>query len=280
MTSLQIGLLCLGIILFLSICVYLYGYLFEVKKTRIIRFHYHFKQLTKIKKPINNHQTVKVLFFSDLHIGKILKGKKLKNKIDFILKQNADIYLFGGDLIGYKTAKYFKKQDIEDLFKRFDDKLCFKVNGNHEFKKEKGITQEEKDILSLGMTFKKLENEETVLTIKNKTFSIIGLQEGQYHQPLLPKNLNESDYKIVMVHQGDYFDNINGVDIVLSGHTHGGQIRLPFCPPIYNPKHGKKYLKGAYKKNQQLLIVSKGIGCNMLNYRFLAPSDIIELYID
>jgi len=83
-----------------------------------------------------------------------------------------------------------------------------------------------------------------------------------------------------MVHQGDYFDNINGVDIVLSGHTHGGQIRLPFCPPIYNPKHGKKYLKGAYKKNQQYLIVSKGIGCNMLNYRFLAPSDIIELYID
>ena len=277
MSRLEIFFLCLGIIVFLSFCVYLYGLIFEVYHTRIKRYKYQNGKMQKIKKPIDN--AIKIVFFSDLHLGKCLHGKQLKNKLKKILKEDADIYLFGGDLIGYQMDKYFKETELENLFRPFLNKPCFKIFGNHEFKKEKNINQELKDCFFQALPFHLLANEKQTIECKQKQITIVGLHEGQYHTPQMPQ-LNQDELNIVLVHQGDYFDQLEGADIVLSGHTHGGQIRIPFCPPIYSPKYGKKYNKGLFKKDNRYLIVSKGIGCNMFKYRFCAPSDIIELFIE
>ena len=276
MSGAEIFLLCLGIIVFLGICFYLYGYFFEVRKTRILRFYYHDKTLAKVKEPIEG--AIKIVFFSDLHLGKMLKGKQLQNKLDKLLKCQGDIYLFGGDLIGYDTAKYFTPKMVSELFQPFLNKPCFKVTGNHEYKKESHITQQQKDAIFQAFPFQYLENETIEIKVLDKTLSISGLKEGQYHTPKLQTPL-KGDIKIVLVHQGDYFDTLDEGDIVLAGHTHGGQIKIPLCPLFYHPKHGKKYIQGLYQKNNRYLIVSKGIGCNMFKFRFSAPSDIIEIYI-
>ena len=98
MSPLAIFLVCLGAFLLLGLSLYLYGYFFEVKKTKILRFQYQNKQLTKIKKPIES--AFKIVSFSDLHVGKMLKGKQLEKKVEVLKQCQADLYLFGGDLIG------------------------------------------------------------------------------------------------------------------------------------------------------------------------------------
>lgn len=278
MRGIEIFWLCLGIIVFIGILVYLYGYIFEVRMTRLIKYEYHDKTIKKVKET-SLKEGLKIIFFSDLHLGKNLHGKQLKKKLDFILKQNADIYLFGGDLIGYRLTDYVKSDEIIDRFNDFLTVPCYKIKGNHEYKKEEHTSQETKDLYFAAMPFKPLVNEKEIIEYKDKKIAIIGLQEGQYHKPEMPKIDEDVDLKIVMIHQGDYFDTFNDVDIVLSGHTHGGQIRIPFLPPIYSPKHGKKYNRGLFIKDNKALIVSKGVGCNMFKFRFLASSDIIELKI-
>lgn len=276
MSPLAIFLVCLGAFLLLGLSLYLYGYFFEVKKTKILRFQYQNKQLTKIKKPIES--AFKIVFFSDLHVGKMLKGKQLEKKVEVLKQCQADLYLFGGDLIGYNTAKYFQKEDIEKYFQFLKSQKGYKVEGNHEYKKESRISQNQKDALFEAFPLPLLQNEAVEVKYHEKKIVIMGLKEGQYHTPQQP-NISSGDIRIVVVHQGDYFDQIHDVDLVLSGHTHGGQIRIPFLPLIYKPKHGKKYIQGVYQKDNQYLIVSKGMGCNMFKFRFCAPSDIIELYI-
>ena len=272
MKPIFIFLICLGVLLFLGLSIYF----FEVRKTKILRFQFEKKQLKKIKDPVAN--AYKIVFFSDLHVGKMLKGKQLKRKIELLKECKADLYLFGGDLIGYHTAKYFKKEDIAKEFQFLNNTVGFKVEGNHEYKKEKHITQSQKEDLFAAFPLPLLQNESVEIMAHDKKLIVTGLKEGQYHTPKQPTKL-PGDIHLVVVHQGDYFDQIKDADIVLSGHTHGGQIRIPFLPLIYKPKHGKKYIQGMYQKDQQYLLVSKGMGCNMFKFRFCAPSDIIEIYL-
>lgn len=277
MSTLEIILLCLGIFLFLSICVYLYYFVFETKRTKIIRYVYENKSLTKVKNAPSD--AIKIVFFSDIHIGRALHGNQLKSKIDWLYKLNGDIYIFGGDLIGYKTPKYFSSELITSMFTKLTNKPCFKVYGNHEFIVEDFINQDQKDRFFKALPFTLLENTRQTIELKNKTIDIIGLHEREFHKPSLPK-LEGNNLRIVVLHQADAIDELDiDADIILAGHTHGGQIKLPFFKPLYLPIHGKKYLNGVYKVKNSHLIVSKGIGCNMIKFRFFAASDIIELYI-
>ena len=70
MKPIFIFLICLGVLLFLGLSIYLYGYFFEVRKTKILRFQFEKKQLKKIKDPVAN--AYKIVFFSVLHVGKML----------------------------------------------------------------------------------------------------------------------------------------------------------------------------------------------------------------
>ncbi len=277
MTNIEIFFLCFGILCGIGLFIVVYGYVFEIRKTRVIRYQLQNNIVKKVKE--SPKDAFKIIFFSDLHLGKNLHGKQLKKKLDFIANQQADVYLFGGDLIGYYITNYIKIDELPEIFKKFQNKKCYKIKGNHEYKKESHTSQSQKDLYFDAMPFIPLLNEKVIFEWKDKKIAIIGLQEGQYHQPTLP-NLDENeDVRIVLIHQGDYFDSLDNIDVVLSGHTHGGQIRIPFLPPIYSPKYGKKYNRGLYTKNDKSLIVSKGVGCNMFKFRFLAPSDIIELSI-
>lgn len=263
------------VLILLLVLLLFYFYFFETKRIKVKNYKYENKKIS----PLVNEQIkgIKIVFFSDLHVGKLLKKKELLERLKYIRSLNADIYLFGGDLIGKVPNEHFTPADIKECFSIFDNSLNLMVYGNHEFKEEKGITPQEKlDLFHAISNFKLLVDESYVYEKGSTKIVFTGLNEAWYNEYKLPK-LNEEDNNIILIHQGDTFNDLNCGNLVLSGHTHGGQVKFPFFRPPYTPRLGKKYLKGLYTKDNRHLIVSLGVGCNILKLRLFAPADVICL---
>jgi uncharacterized protein len=81
---------------------------------------------------------------------------------------------------------------------------------------------------------------------------------------------------IVLAHEPDILPDIAkyNVDLMLSGHTHGGQIRLPFLPPLELPNLGQKYVEGLFRHGDTQLYVNRGIGAVGVPFRFNCPPEI------
>ena len=88
---------------------------------------------------------------------------------------------------------------------------------------------------------------------------------------------------ILMAHEPDYADRVRRhprfplVDLMLSGHTHGGQVRLPFVGPLVLPPMGRKYVSGLYRFADMQLYVNRGIGTVGIPLRFACPPEITEI---
>lgn len=81
---------------------------------------------------------------------------------------------------------------------------------------------------------------------------------------------------ILMAHEPDTLPEMAryNVDLMLSGHTHGGQVRLPFLPPLVLPKYGKRYVEGLFHYGPTQLYVNRGIGTIELPFRLWCPPEI------
>ena len=91
---------------------------------------------------------------------------------------------------------------------------------------------------------------------------------------------------ILMVHAPDFADEVvahprgGDVDLMLAGHSHGGQIRLPFVGPLVLPPMGQKYVEGAYRLGEMQLYVNRGIGTVGLPFRLNCPPEITQFTLE
>jgi uncharacterized protein len=81
---------------------------------------------------------------------------------------------------------------------------------------------------------------------------------------------------ILLAHEPDLLPEVAryNVDLMLSGHTHGGQVRIPFLPPFHLPDYGKNYLEGLFRLGSTQLYVNRGIGAVGVPFRFRCPPEI------
>ncbi|HEY1501576.1 MAG TPA: metallophosphoesterase [Acidobacteriaceae bacterium] len=81
---------------------------------------------------------------------------------------------------------------------------------------------------------------------------------------------------VLLAHEPDILPDVAryGVDLMVSGHTHGGQVRIPFLPPLYLPIYGRKYVEGVFQLGRTQLYVNRGIGAVGLPFRFRCPPEI------
>ena len=226
----------------------------------------------KVSKQKSCEKGIKIIFFSDLHIGKCMKKSDLKKIVKILCDLNGDIYIFGGDLFGENTYKYFSKSDLYECFMPLKNKCMIAVYGNHEYRKEKNINMDVKWKLdffnSMGCIV--LKNQEYIFHKNGESLTIYGMNDYTYNNCKLP----DKKYDLIICHEGDIIDKLNN-QIMVSGHTHAGQIRLPFIPIYYRPLHGKKYTYGIYKENNNQIIVSSGIGYGLIKLRLFAPREIV-----
>ena len=95
------------------------------------------------------------------------------------------------------------------------------------------------------------------------------------------QNIPPNERTVLMVHEPDFADRVAGhpVDLQLSGHSHGGQVRLPFLPPVYLPDLGKKYVWGLYKVGGLTLYTNPGLGTVGFPARLNCPPEITLITI-
>ena len=213
----------------------------------------------------------KIIFVSDFHISKNDK-KRLEKIVKQINKQNPDLVLSGGDYIKGHTGNTTMPIEEQVKFLSKINAPVISVLGNHDGWYDKYRVK--KALERNGI--KVLMNS----NIKFNDLYIAGVEDLQTGIPNIETALeNTESSKILLTHTPDiYYDVKEKVDLILSGHVHGGQVRIPFYGSIIVPsKYGNKFACGIYKETENTMIVTKGLGTSILNVRFNAVPEIVVI---
>ena len=212
-----------------------------------------------------DENAVRCVLVTDLH--SCYYGKNQKNLIERIDKENPDIIFLGGDIFDDKIDDDNAVIFLEEISKKYK---CFYVSGNHEYWSERCDEMKDK-VRSLGITV--LEGDCETIEINGKTIDVCGVDDptrltnSQFKEQLNKAyaKTSEDHYKILLTHRPEQTDfyALYDYDLILSGHAHAGQIRIPFINiGLYAPNQGlfSKYTSGIYTlENGSRLIVSRGL---------------------
>lgn len=224
---------------------------------------------------------IKIVHFSDLHYGSTAFKKELANIVNKINEYNPEIVVFTGDLsdLNYKLSEDDKKTLTKELSK-IDAKIAkYAVSGNHDY----DYNGYESIMTNAG--FKIMHNKsEKVFYKSNESITIKGIPSYLRDKPNVDSIFSEEDgnYTILLLHEPDAILDIRkyNVDLALAGHSHGGQIRLPFIGALIATKGGEKYYDEYYKVDETDFYISSGIGTSGFKFRFFdKPSiNVYRLY--
>ena len=214
----------------------------------------------------------KIVFASDFHVSKHDK-KRLERIVDIINKQNPDLVLFGGDYVkGHNGENTMPIEEQVKIFKQIKAPIV-SIVGNHD-----GWYNKEKIIRTLN------NNGITVLVNENVRIgdiTIAGVDDLQTGSPDSKKALRGCAGKTILMTQNPdvYSDLDKKVDLILAGHVHGGQVRMPFVGALIAPsKFGTKFAqKHVFNEAQNTMIVSRGLGTSILSLRFCCFPEIIVI---
>ena len=233
------------------------------------------KQDIFIKNLPASYENFTIAQISDMHVGPTIKKKYVEGVQKKVEQINPDLIAVTGDLVD-GSVKHLSK-DLEPFQDMIAEYGTFFVTGNHEYYSGVDTWLEKTD--RLGMI--NLINENRVLSKGGESIAIVGITDFRAHQIKRehrsnPKraisNLDNGITKIMLAHQPNSIYSVHdaGVDLQLSGHTHGGQ----FWPFIYPTKLANAYLAGHYNHHGTQIYVNRGTGYWGPPLRLGVPAEI------
>lgn len=215
---------------------------------------------------------LKILQLSDLHTYEF--GAREEKVLDIIHREMPDAILISGDTV----ANEGDWNSVAILLSRLRAPLgVFLVRGNWEHWRPD--PDELKVYESSGVTF--LNNDAHPLTQK---VWVVGLDDSLAGDPDPQRALAKvpSDaVRIALFHSPAYFDSIgSSIDLGLAGHTHGGQVRIPFLPPLWLPEGSGAYIESWYTRGPNRMYVSRGVGNSILEMRFACRPEIAVFQLE
>lgn len=217
----------------------------------------------------------KIVFVADIHHGIFFSQKRIEKMVKRINAINPDIIILGGDYIDSET-KYIEPC-FEELSKLKAEMGVFGVIGNHD-SRENGYDLTLKTMQKSGIT--PLENQSEWLKIgkqKIKLGGTIWTETDETDLGTTIRDTKENDFVILVSHTPDFAEKIKieNIDLVLSGHTHGGQVTFFGLFAPYIPSHyGQKYRTGLVETENTKVLITNGIGETLLPIRFFARPQI------
>ncbi|HCQ91506.1 MAG TPA: metallophosphoesterase [Clostridium sp.] len=215
---------------------------------------------------------LKIVQFSDTQLGEFFSLEQLEKVVEKINSTEPDIVIFAGDLID-NASQYEEISKIADVLSNINYKIGkYAVYGNHDYG---GGAVRYYDSIMEQSGFKVLKNSSEYIKLEDANIRIFGADEklmGGYNAEETMNGINESDINLLILHEPDLIDDFKDypIDLALAGHSHGGQVYIPFYGPIINNVLSEKYNKGFYQLNNERktkLYVNTGLGNTKLRPR-------------
>ncbi len=205
---------------------------------------------------------MRVVHFSDFHFkGNMEYGRKV---VEVINSKKPDLVFFTGDLVESGSSRYL--QQALELLEKIRSP-CYSVLGNHDSADSKSVEQYEKALGSNGG--KLLQNER----LDMGSFVLHGIDTAS------PMQEKEDKKKLLLCHYpivGNCKMEQN-YDLILCGHSHGGQVRLPFLGALIVPFGVGRYVSGYYEAKAGSMYVNRGVGEFLIPVRMFCMPEITEI---
>ena len=217
---------------------------------------------------------------SDIHMGGWMNYARLQHVAELVIAQNPDVLFITGDFLKGRSFTETTKQAIRDLLKV----LCplaaaipsFAVLGNHDYRTNPDAVRE----MLRQCQITDLTNAVFTLKREDQKLHICGVDDVRHGDVRLNDvldQLEDGSPSILLVHEPDYADvsaATGKFDLQVSGHSHGGQIVVPFYGPPRLPESGRKYPSGLYKIGDMFHYTNRGVGTDRIAIRINCPPEI------
>ncbi|GED66553.1 metallophosphoesterase [Brevibacillus reuszeri] len=250
-----------------------YGYNWERNVLQVERLSVTLPSLPK------SFQGTKLVHFSDVHLGHYLEPQDLQKITDRIIAEQPDLICFTGDLVDESTRALSAAVPILSQLQAPLGKYA--VLGNHDYRLS------EQMVIRNALTasgFEVLDNRNVPLTKNDDQVYVAGVDDVLHGVPNIQQALTaipEGKTVILLAHEPDFADEAVNypVHLQLSGHSHGGQVRLPIIGHLMTPKLAHKYVQGMYQVGNHSMQVytNRGIGTTILPVRLFCRPELTVL---
>jgi hypothetical protein len=225
-----------------------------------------------------------IALLSDFHYDPYFSVHPLRAAIGMVNSLHPDLIVLTGDFVSAPLTGVDRKaasaaEPCSLLLRQMQAPYgLWAVMGNHDAATD--AARVTRTLRSQGIQV--LSNQSIPIESKGARFWLSGVDDVLDGKPDLPATLRKvppGEATILLAHEPDYADYVARypVDLQLSGHTHGGQIRLPFLRPLYLPELAKKYIWGLYKIGGLALYTNPGLGTVGVPLRLNCPPEITLL---
>ena len=221
----------------------------------------------------------KIVQFSDTHLSEHFTIDRLQKIVDKINSLSPDLLFFTGDLMD-EPNQYAQINQIVTVLKKLEAPFGkFAVYGNHD---HGGYgTDIYRNVITMS-GFTLLQNEvRNISMLDEKKISISGIDDLMLGKPSYEGtlgNLNTETFNILLAHEPDAALEAKNfhIHLQLSGHSHGGQVQLPFYGPLITPPYATEYFEGMYDVGNMKLYVNRGLGTTRLPFRFFSVPELTQ----
>lgn len=231
---------------------------------------------------------MRIAQISDIHYMEFTESFFVRMVVDRLNQLKPDMVLITGDFVTYGPIRFpptpvhkafalHHMPELASMLSRIEAPLRYTSLGNH----DQMVNGREIWHILMDHGLPCLYNRAIPLEKDGQRLWLVGLGSAclgaaNPEQAIPPAALSGNEAMIVMAHEPDILPEIAQykADLMLSGHTHGGQIRVPFLRPAYLPEYGRRYVEGWFQYGSTRLYVNRGIGTIALPMRFNCPPEI------
>jgi predicted MPP superfamily phosphohydrolase len=225
-----------------------------------------------------------IALLSDFHYDPIFSEHPLHAAVPMVNKLRPDMILLTGDFVSVPVTGDDAKGALaaepcaEMLRKMTAPYGLWAVLGNHDDNTDPVFVTHAVEAVGIRV----LANQSVAIEREGARFWLAGVSDvlsGTADLETTLHNVPANEPVILMAHEPDFADEAARfpIDLQLSGHSHGGQVRIPFLPPLYLPELAKKYPMGAYQVGALPLYTNAGLGTVDAPVRFNCPPEITML---
>jgi predicted MPP superfamily phosphohydrolase len=229
-------------------------------------------QLPRLQPEFNGYRIVQI---SDIHMNSWMNRARLAGIVEKVNRLSPDLIAITGDFVSHNPHNYFEEMSSE-LQKLAAPDGILAVLGNHDHWSNATVIRQA--LKQAGV--RELHNQAILIQRDKAKLHIGGIDssyDGYDRLDLVLKQIGDQGAAILLAHEPDYADvsaASGRFDLQLSGHSHGGQVVLPWIGPPILPPHGRKYPRGLYRVGKMLQYTNRGLGMASLRVRLNCRPEI------